>query len=89
MKQFIEIKRGAKMPRLGMGTWFLGENPHRRNQEIEALRDVYKRQLSNGAIDPSCHVLQNTSVSILLYREGRLELEQCDIQAEDVRKLKF
>lgn len=38
MKQFIEIKRGAKMPRLGMGTWFLGENPHRRNQEIEALR---------------------------------------------------
>ena len=52
---------------------------------ISALLD----RLSNGAIDPSCHVLQNTSVSILLYREGRLELEQCDIQAEDVRKLKF
>ena len=50
---------------------------------FDSLYDSYKLSLIH------IYVLQNTSVSILLYREGRLELEQCDIQAEDVRKLKF
>ena len=52
---------------------------------ISALLD----KLSKGAIDPSCHVLKNTSVSILTYRDGKLELMECDIQADDVRELKF
>lgn len=60
MKQFIEIKRGAEMPRLGMGTWFLGENPHRRNQEIEALR---------GGIEAGIHLIDTAE----MYGSGRSE----------------
>lgn len=38
MKQNIALSNGIMMPRLGMGTWFLGENKKTRKEEIEALR---------------------------------------------------
>lgn len=38
MKDYIKLKNGACMPRLGMGTWYLGENMRTREQEIEALK---------------------------------------------------
>lgn len=34
----IRLKDGAFMPRLGMGTWYLGENFSRREQELEAIK---------------------------------------------------
>lgn len=37
MNEYITLKDGAQMPRLGMGTWFLGENFATRGQEIAAL----------------------------------------------------
>lgn len=38
MEKYIQLKNETFMPRLGMGTWFLGENPHTRESEKEALR---------------------------------------------------
>lgn len=38
MQAYITLKNGMQMPRLGMGTWFLGENRGTRAQEIAALR---------------------------------------------------
>lgn len=38
MQAYITLKNGMQMPRLGMGTWFLGENRSTRAQEITALR---------------------------------------------------
>lgn len=38
MDNYIKLKNGALMPRLGMGTWYLGENLNTRAQELEALR---------------------------------------------------
>lgn len=32
------LKSGAKIPKLGMGTWHMGEDPAKERQEIEALR---------------------------------------------------
>ena len=29
MEKYIQLKNGTFMPRLGMGTWFLGEDLHR------------------------------------------------------------
>ncbi len=37
MKDFI-LPSGNPMPRLGLGTWYMGENPRTRKQEVEALR---------------------------------------------------
>ncbi len=37
MKDFI-LPSGNSMPRLGLGTWYMGENPRTRVQEVEALR---------------------------------------------------
>lgn len=34
----INLKNGTTLPRLGMGTWFLGDNRATRKDEIEALR---------------------------------------------------
>ncbi len=38
MEKYIQLTNGVMMPRLGMGTWFLGENLHTRESEMEALR---------------------------------------------------
>ena len=37
-EEYIKLNDGSKMPRLGMGTWYLGESKAARKQEIEALR---------------------------------------------------
>lgn len=34
----LKLKDGSSFPRLGMGTWFLGENPGTHEEEIKALR---------------------------------------------------
>ncbi len=38
MERYIRLKSGDLMPRLGMGTWYLGEDMNTRAQEIEALK---------------------------------------------------
>lgn len=38
MKDCIELKDEGRIPRLGMGSWYLGESFGKRNQEIEALQ---------------------------------------------------
>lgn len=38
MERYVRLKNGDLMPRLGMGTWFLGENSRSRAKEIEALQ---------------------------------------------------
>ncbi len=37
-KETVTLRTGVQMPRLGMGTWFLGENPAARERELAALR---------------------------------------------------
>lgn len=37
MTDFIRLKNGLSMPKLGMGTWYLGESQARHAQEVEAL----------------------------------------------------
>ena len=37
-EEYLKLNDGSRMPRLGMGTWYLGENKAARKQEIEALR---------------------------------------------------
>ncbi len=37
MKDFV-LPSGNPMPRLGLGTWYMGENPRTRQQEVDALR---------------------------------------------------
>lgn len=38
MEKYLKLKNGASIPRLGMGTWFLGEDLDKRQQEIEAIQ---------------------------------------------------
>lgn len=38
MSEYVKLKDGTRIPRLGMGTWYLGEKFNKRNQEIEAIR---------------------------------------------------
>ena len=37
-KDTLTLNNGMKMPKIGMGTWFLGENKKTEETEIEALR---------------------------------------------------
>lgn len=37
-EEYLKLNDGSRMSRLGMGTWYLGENKAARKQEIEALR---------------------------------------------------
>lgn len=37
-KYTLKLNKGMEIPRLGMGTWFLGENKKTEEQEIKALR---------------------------------------------------
>lgn len=38
MSEYVKLKDGTRIPRLGMGTWYLGEKFNKRNQEIEAIQ---------------------------------------------------
>ena len=38
MEKYITLKDGTKMPRLGMGTWYLGESAKTHDSEVSALR---------------------------------------------------
>lgn len=38
MQNDIKLKDGTLLPRIGMGTWLLGDKPESRQQEIEALQ---------------------------------------------------
>ncbi len=38
MEKAIELKDGTLMPKLGQGTWYMGERSSRRSEEIRALR---------------------------------------------------
>ena len=38
MQKYIKLKNSIQIPRLGMGTWYLGDDIARRNEEIEALQ---------------------------------------------------
>lgn len=38
MEDFIKLNDGSMMPKLGQGTWYMGENPRKRADEIESLR---------------------------------------------------
>lgn len=46
MQYEVKLPSGQAMPRMGQGTWFLGDDPSRRDQEIEALREGLRRGLS-------------------------------------------
>lgn len=38
MKEYVELKDGTRIPRLGMGTWYLGEDFRKRQQEMKAIQ---------------------------------------------------
>ncbi len=38
MEEFIRLNDGILMPRLGQGTWYMGEDPKKREDEISSLR---------------------------------------------------
>lgn len=38
MREYIELKNGSRIPRLGMGTWCMGELKKKEAEEIESLR---------------------------------------------------
>lgn len=46
MVEGLKLKDGSILPRLGMGTWFLGENPAKADEEIEAIRAGLDKGLS-------------------------------------------
>lgn len=60
-KEFtLTLKNGVSMPRLGMGTWFLGENPRAEQTEIDALR---------AGLDNGMQLIDTAE----MYGEGRSE----------------
>ena len=38
MKRMVRLANGHTVPAIGLGTWYLGENPATWNKELEALR---------------------------------------------------
>ncbi|MFM2483601.1 aldo/keto reductase [Celerinatantimonas yamalensis] len=38
MSRIIQLQDGTELPVIGQGTWWVGDNPNQRTQEIEALR---------------------------------------------------
>ncbi len=44
MEKYIQLENGTFMPRLGMGTWFLGEDLHTRESEKEAYACICSAQ---------------------------------------------
>ncbi len=38
MKHNVTLKNGIKVPAIGLGTWYLGETPSKRQQELESLK---------------------------------------------------
>lgn len=46
MQHEIELPSGQTMPKMGQGTWFMGDTPGQRDQEIETLREGIRRGLT-------------------------------------------
>lgn len=44
--QNVELPNGSTMPKMGQGTWCMGDDPDNRSQEIEALREGLRRGLT-------------------------------------------
>ena len=44
--QNVELPNGSSMPKMGQGTWCMGDDPDKRSQEIEALREGIRRGLT-------------------------------------------
>lgn len=42
MREYLILRNGTKVPRLGQGTWMLGEQRHRRQDELEAMKTGIK-----------------------------------------------
>ena len=38
MDRFVRLKDGALMPKLGQGTWFLGEDKSKEQDEIKSIK---------------------------------------------------
>ncbi len=37
MNTFVNLKNGLKIPKLGMGMWFIGDNPQKKDEEYKAI----------------------------------------------------
>lgn len=59
-KKEIKLSNGMEMPRLGMGTWFLGENRSKDAEETAALR---------AGIDAGIRLIDTAE----MYGDGRSE----------------
>ena len=44
--QNVKVPNGSSMPKMGQGTWCMGDDPDKRSQEIEALREGIRRGLT-------------------------------------------
>lgn len=44
--QTVELPDGSEMPKMGQGTWLIGDDPRTRAQEIEALREGVSQGLT-------------------------------------------
>ncbi len=61
MEKYIKLTDGSLMPRLGQGTWFLGENARLAKEEAEALR---------AGIDAGMELIDTAE----MYGSGRAEM---------------
>ena len=59
-QQYIKLKDGTLMPKLGMGTWCLGDHQSEKNKEIDALR---------AGMDAGIQMIDTAE----MYGEGRAE----------------
>ena len=65
-EEYLKLNDGSRMPRLGMGTWYLGENKAARKQEIEALRaEMYGSGKSEQLIGEAIKGIDRSSLFIV------------------------
>src|SRR5699024_5759857 len=43
---YVKLPNGAVMPKMGQGTWFIGDDPNRRGDEIDAVREGIRRGMT-------------------------------------------
>ena len=46
MDRFVRLKDGALMPKLGQGTWFLGEDKSKEQDEIKSIKIGSKNKIA-------------------------------------------